>query len=48
MLINGILFNSEAWHGVTLAQIAKLDCIDDDLLRGILKAHRKTPSEFCI
>ena len=22
MLINGILFNSEAWHGVTLAQIA--------------------------
>lgn len=46
MLINGILFNSEAWHGVTAAQIAKLEKIDEDLLRGILKAHRKTPSEF--
>ena len=41
MLINGILFNSEEWHGDTLAQIAKLERIDDDLLRGILKAHRK-------
>ena len=46
MLFNGILFNSEAQHGVTLAQIAKLENIDEDLLQGILKAHRKTPSEF--
>ena len=46
MLINGILFNSEAWQGVTAAQIVKLEKIDEDLLRGILKAHRKTPSEF--
>jgi hypothetical protein len=46
MLINGILFNSEAWHGVTAAQIAKLEKIDVDLLRSILKAHRKIPSEF--
>ena len=46
MLINGILFNSEAWHGITLAQIVRLEKIDQDLLRGILKAHRKTPSEF--
>ena len=46
MLINGILFNSEAWHGVTLAHIAKLEAIDAALLRGILKAHTKTPKEF--
>ena len=32
MLINGILFNSEAWHGVIVAQIAKLEKIDKDLL----------------
>ena len=41
MLINGILFNSEAWHSVTNAQIAKLECVDNALLRGILKAHRE-------
>ena len=46
MLINGILFNSEAWHSVTNAQIAKLECVDNALLRGILQAHSKTPSEF--
>ena len=46
MLINGVLFNSEAWHGVTLAHIVKLESIDEALLRGILKAHLKTPKEF--
>ena len=46
LLLNGTLFNSEAWQGVTAAQIVKLEKIDEDLLRGILKAHRKTPSEF--
>ena len=43
MLINGILYNSEAWHGITNAQIAKLESVDEALLRGILKAHIKTP-----
>ena len=46
MLLNGILFNSEAWHGVTLAQVVKLEQTDEALLRGILKAHSKTPKEF--
>jgi hypothetical protein len=46
VLINGILYNSEAWHGVTNAQIVKLETIDEALLRGILKAHKKTPKEF--
>jgi hypothetical protein len=46
MLINGILYNSEAWHGVTSAQIAKLEAVDESLLRNILKAHSKTAKEF--
>ena len=46
MLINGILFNSEAWHSVTIAQIAKLEATDKALLRGIISAHNKTPKEF--
>jgi hypothetical protein len=46
MLLNGILFNSEAWHGVTKKHIKSLEVIDQQLLRGILKAHGKTPSEF--
>ena len=46
MLINGILYNSEAWHGVTNAQIAKLESVDKALLISILEAHIKTPKEF--
>ena len=46
MLINGILYNSEVWHGVTHAQIVKLESVDEALLRSILKAHSKTPKEF--
>ena len=46
MLLNGILFNSEAWHGVTKKQIKTFEAIDAQLLKGILKAHGKTSSEF--
>jgi hypothetical protein len=46
MLINGILFNSESWHGVTQKHIKSLESIDEALLRTILKAHSKTPKEF--
>ena len=46
MLINVILYNSEAWHGVTNAQIAKLESVDKALLTSILEAHSKTPKEF--
>ena len=46
MLVNGMLFNSEAWHGVTSAHIVKLESVDEALLRGLLKAHSKTPKEF--
>ena len=46
MLINGMLFNSEAWHGVTNAQVATLEKLDLALLRGILNASRGTPNSF--
>ena len=46
MLLNGVLYNSEAWHGVTMKQIESLESIDEALLRTILKAHSKTPKEF--
>ena len=34
MLINGILYNSEAWHGVSTADVAALERVDEALLRG--------------
>jgi hypothetical protein len=46
MLINGILFNSEAWHGVTRKDVKELERLDEALLRGMVKAHSKTPTEF--
>ena len=46
MLINGILYNSEAWHGVTKKHIKELEALDEALLRKLLNAHSKTPSEF--
>ena len=46
LLVNGILFNSESWHGVTQKHIKSLDTVDVALLRTILKAHSKTPKEF--
>ena len=46
MLLNGILYNSEAWHGVTNVHIVKLEQLDESLLQGILNAHRRTAKEF--
>ena len=34
------------WHGLTNAQLVKLESVDHALLRGILKAHSKSPTEF--
>ena len=45
MLINGILFNIEAWHGVDIKQIKILEKVDEALLRGVLSAHPKIPLE---
>ena len=46
MLLNGVLFNSEAWHGVTNADMKSLESIDEQLLRSLVQAHSKTPIEF--
>ena len=45
MLVNGTLFNSEAWHGVTKKDIILLEKVDEALLRGLLTAHSKVPLE---
>ena len=46
MLLNGILYNSEAWHGVTKEDVKTLEAIDESLIRALLKAHAKTAREF--
>ena len=45
MFINGTLFNSEAWQGITDGEIEQLEKVDEALLRGLLKAHSKAPLE---
>ena len=45
MLVNGCLFNSEAWQGVTMAEIILLEKVDEALLRGLMKGHAKIPLE---
>ena len=46
MLINGMLYNSEAWHAITEAQIRILVTVDESLLRALVNEHAKTPLEF--
>ena len=46
MLINGILYNSEAWHGLLENHSEKLSKIDHQLMRSLLSAHTKIPTEF--
>ena len=46
MLLNGLLFNSEAWHSVTQQDIISFEKLDENLLRCLLGAHSKTPLEM--
>ena len=39
MFLNAILFNSEAWQGISDADIEHLEKVDEALLRGLLRAH---------
>ena len=41
MLVNGLLFNSEAWHSVSQDDISSLKKIDEALLRFLLGSHAK-------
>ena len=45
MFLNGTLFNSEAWQGISPGEIEMIEKVDEDLLRGLLKAHSKIPLE---
>ena len=45
MFLNGTLFNSEAWQGISDGDIEQLEKVDEALLRGLLKAHSKAPLE---
>ena len=46
MFLNGILFNTEAWHSVTEEEIKMLETVDEHLLRALVKGQSKTPLEF--
>ena len=45
-LVNGIMTNSECWHGISMGQVKKLEQVDESLLRNLLQSHPKTPIEF--
>ena len=45
MMLNGILFNSEAWHNVSQNDLTLLEKVDEALLQGLLNAHAKIPLE---
>ena len=45
LFINGTLFNSEAWQGLTEDDLKNLEKVDESLLRGICGAHSKIPIE---
>ena len=44
-LLGGILFNTEVWDGLTLAQVEKLEEPDKILLRRLFEAPISTPGE---
>ena len=46
MLLNGMLYNSEAWHSLGETETKMLETIDEHLLRSLVKGHPKTPLEF--
>ena len=48
MLMNGILYNSEAWHGVNQSHVKTLQAIDEDVLESFLKHIAKHQKNFCI
>ena len=46
MLVNGLLYSSEAWHSVDTKDIIALEKVDEALLRYLLDCPSKTPLEF--
>ena len=46
MLLNGILYNSEAWHNIKEKEMRRLEEVDEHLLRALVHGHAKTLLEF--
>lgn len=46
MFINGSLFNSESWQGISVNDIIPLEKPDQALLRTLVPSHAKVPLEF--
>ena len=46
MFLNGLLYNSEAWHSVTQEDVTALEKLDESLLRFLLGSHAKSPLEM--
>ena len=46
MLINGILYNSEAWQSISEEEYKQLEEVDNHLIRKIFQAHSKTSTSF--
>ena len=45
MLVNGTMFNSEAWHNIMDKDIIPLEKVDEALLRQLLMGHSKMQLE---
>ena len=45
MLVNGVLFNTEVWYGLTQYNVEELEDVDKNLLRRILDTPISTPIE---
>ena len=43
LLLNGTLFNSEAWHGLKKGQIEAFKKIEEALIKGLIACHAKIP-----
>ena len=46
ILVNSLLFSAEAWSAVSEKQLARLEVVDNALLRQLTGGHCKSPSEF--
>ena len=46
LLLSSLLTNSEAWYGMSLAEIEQIEQVDEMLLRKILEAGKSCPKEM--
>ena len=44
-LVNSLLYNAEAWHGIVKDDTELFSRVDESLLAGLVSAHQKVPKE---